>query len=173
MSGISVNIIVFLITGIPQGLLSVLAVQIFTGTKIDIKKYLLLSLICIATTYLIRFLPIAIGVNTVLTLMVLIIAFQFVYKTQLSKVIRIIASAAVAFVLIAIAEILNMLLLIAIYGQATAEELFNSTDGLVRSIHTTPSNIFFAILIFIGYLILKKIEKRKKKDGEACSKTGE
>lgn len=173
MDGISVNIVVLLITGIPQGLLSVLAIHIFTRTKINSIKYLLLSVIFIIATYIIRLLPITLGVNTVLSLLVVIIAFQLAYKTQLSKVIPSIVSAAVAFVLIAISEVLNMLLLVAIYGQARAEELFNSTEGLVRSIHTTPSNISFALLIFIGYLILKKIDKRKKKNGETGAKTGE
>lgn len=173
MDGISVNILVLFINGVPQGLLSVLALQTFTRTKMDPKKYLLLSLICIVTTYLIRFLPIALGVNTVLTLLILIISFQIVYKTELSKVMRIVASAAVAFIFVAISEVLNMLLLTAIFGQARAEELFASTDGLTRSLYTTPSNIFFALFIIIGYVILKKIDKRKNKDGETGSKTGE
>lgn len=173
MNGISVNIVVFLLNGVPQSFLMVWALHIFTGTRINVKKYFLLSFIYAVAAYLIRFLPIAIGVNSVLTLLVMIMTFQFTYKTQLSKVIRTIVSATVAFVLIAVSEILNMLLLVAAYGQFRAEELFNSKDGLTRSLYATPSNIIFAIFIFIGYLILMKLDKRKRENGETGKKTGE
>jgi len=172
MSGIEVNFVVFLITGVPQGILVVLATHLFTRTKINYKKFLLLSLIFTATTYLIRFLPIAIGVNTVLSLLVMIVAFQFIYKAKLSKIIQTIISTAVTFVLIAISEVINMMLLIAIYGQLKAEELFNSQEGLVRGLYTSPSNIFFVIFVFIGYLIIKYILKRKKQSEEVGAKTG-
>lgn len=172
MGSIAVNVLVLLMNGIPQSLLTVLALYIFTRTKIDIKKYLLLSLIFVIATYLVRFLPIALGVNTVLSLFILILTFQFAYKTQLSKVIRTIASASGIFILIAVSEVLNMLFLIAIYDRTRAEELFSSKEGLVRGIYTSPTNIFFAILIFLVYLILRTIEKRKKINGEAGKKTG-
>lgn len=173
MSGISVNIIVLLLNGLPQSFLAVLALQIFTRTKIDAKKYVLLSLICILTTYLFRFLPIAIGVNTVLTLLILIVSFQFIYKTQLSKIFRIIVSAAGAFILIAFSEVMNMAVLIVLYGRTRAEELFNSSDGLRRSLYTTPSNLFFCASIFIVYFIIKKVEKKEMGNGEAGKKPGE
>jgi hypothetical protein len=98
--------------------------------------------------------------------------FQFLYKTQLSKVICTIASAAVAFILLAVSEVLNMLLLTMIFGQVRGEELFTSKNGLIRSLYTSPSNVFFALFIFIGYLILKVIAKRKKINGSTGTKTG-
>lgn len=166
MKNISVNFIVLLINGIPQSLLTVLAVHIFTKTKIYFKKYLLLSLIFAVATYLIRFLPIAIGVNTVLTLFVIIIEFEFTYKTRLSKLLCIIVSAIITFLLIVFSEVLNMCLLTILYGQAKAEKLFVSNNGLTKGISTSPTNIFFSVFILIGYLILKKIEKRKEQNGK-------
>jgi len=172
MNGIAVNIIVLLIKGIPEGLLVVLALHIFTRTKVDIKRYLLLSFIYITAIYLIRFLPITLGVNSVLSLFVLIIGFQVVNKPQLSQAIRTIAFAAVILILVAVSEVLNMLLLTVIYGEAKAAELFNASDGLIKSISATPTNVFLAIFIFIGYLILKKKDKRKIADGEAGKEIG-
>ena len=173
MSNISVNIFVLLLVGIPQSFLTVLALQIFTRTKMDAKKYMLLSIICLASTYLIRLLPIALGVNTVLTLLILILSFQLAYKNQLSRVIRTIMSAIIIFVLIAFTEVLNMLLLSAIYSQSKAIDLLDSSDELLKGICYAPSNIFFVIFIFIGYFLLKLIEKRDTKDGATSEKTGE
>ncbi len=169
MKNISVNFMVLLINGIPQSLLTILAVHIFTRTKIYIKKYLLLSLMFAIATYLIRFLPIAIGVNTVLSLFVIVIEFEFTYKPKLSKLIRIIASAIVTFLMIVISEILNMLLLTAMYGQDHAIGLLNSSNGLIQGLSTIPINIFLGAFVCISYLVLKQVEKRKVKDGEAGS----
>ncbi|NCB51878.1 MAG: hypothetical protein EOM54_08370 [Clostridia bacterium] len=173
MNGISVSIVVFLFKGIPEGMLTVLGLYMFTRTKITIKNYIILSLICTTTTYIIRFLPIALGVNTVLTLLIMIVAFQFVNKTQLSKVIRTVVSSAGIFILIATAEVLNMLLLIVLYGRTQAEVLFTSEDGLTQSIYTFPATVFFAALILLGNLILKKIDKRKINNGEDGTEAGE
>lgn len=173
MGNISVNIPVLILVGVPQSFLSMLAIHIFTQTRIAAKKYITLSLILVAITYLIRLLPIAIGVNTVLTLLVTILLFQFAYKTELSKIIRTIVSTVVAFMLIAFSEVFNMMLLTALYGQPRATELLNSSDTLTQGVSSAPSNIFFAVLIFIGYLILKEIGKRENKHGETGEKTSE
>ena len=173
MNGIAVNIIVLFLKGIPEGLLIVLALHIFTRTKLDLEKYFLLSFIYIAATYLIRRLPITLGVHTVLTLLVLILIFQFTYNSQLSKVIRSVVSSAVILILVAVAEVFNLLLLIAIFGQTQAKELYTSKDGLTQSIYTIPSSVFLAVFVFAGYFILKNMDKRKLENGEAGKTTGE
>lgn len=172
MNGISVNFLVLLLNGIPQALLTVLAVHLFTGTKIAAKQYLLLSAIFAAATYLIRFLPIAIGVNTVLSLFVIIFEFQFAYRTQLSKLIHTIASATGTFILIALSEVLNMLLLSAIFGQNNASAFLNSSNGLIQGFSTIPINLFFGIFIVIVYQILKQFEKRTDQNGKTGTETG-
>ena len=173
MHGISTSVAVLLITGIPQGVLSPLALHLFTRTKIEIKKYLFLSFIFIITTYLIRFLPITLGVNTVLSLLVLILSFQLAYKSQITKLVSSVISSIIIVLLIAISEILNMLLLMMLYGQTRAEELFVSSVGITQSISTIPSTVFFAIFIIIGYFLLKGIDKRKQKNGKTGKETCE
>ena len=172
MSGIAVSIIMLLIKGIPESMLNVLALHFFTRTKINIKIYFLLSFIYLLSIYLIRFLPITLGVNTVLSLFVLILSFQFVYRPQLSKVIRTITASAIILILVAISEVCNMLLLTVLYGETAAMELFNSSQGLTKSIYTIPSTVFLAIFVFAGYLILKKFGKRKISNGEDSKKIG-
>ena len=156
--------------GHSAGLLITLSLHLFTRTKLEWRKYLTLGFIFIISTYLIRFLPITLGVNTVLSLLVEVISFQFFYKFDLSKMIRLIASAVISIIMIAVSEILSMMLLVMIVGANRAEELFTSTGGIMQGLSTLPSNIFFAIFIFIGYQILKFIDKRKKANGEAGRK---
>jgi len=172
MNGISVSIIMLLLKGIPEGFLATLALHIFTRTKLDIKKYVFLSFTYVAATYLIRLLPITIGVNTVLSFFVLILIFQLSYKTQLSKVINSIASSAVILILIAFSEVLNIMVLTMMYGKDKAAELFNSPDGLIQSINTLPSTIFYALFILAGYFIIKQYDKRKQKHGNVGKETG-
>jgi len=172
VDGIAVDIIMLFLKGIPEGLLVILALHFFTRTKIQPKKYFLICFIYVGATYLIRLLPITLGVNTVLSLFIMILAFQFIYNGQLSKVIRSIASAAVILILVAVSEVLNMLLLTILYGQTKAEALFNASNALIKSLYTIPSTVFFAILIITGYFILKKLDMRKNTNGKDGKTTG-
>ena len=161
MNGISVDILVLLIKGIPEGFLVALAIHVITGTKVEWKKYLLLSGIYILATYLIRFLPITLGINTVLSLFVLIFAFQIVHRAALSQVIRAVIASVIILVMIAFSEVLNVLLLTAMYGREPAEKLFTSPDGFTRALYSTPSTIFFALMVVAGYFVMRAVAKRK------------
>jgi hypothetical protein len=85
---------------------------------------------------------------------------------------RMIASAAVILIMIAVSEVLNVMLLTAIYGQTRGAELFSSEDGFIQAFATTPTNVFFALFILILYFIFKAFDKRKGKNGETGAKTG-
>jgi hypothetical protein len=172
MGAISVSTAILLIKGIPEGFLVVLALHVFTRIKVEPVKYFFLSVLYIGCTYMIRFLPITLGVNTILSFFVLVLIFQLVYKGKLSKVANAIVAAVVIIMLVAVSEVLNVLLLNMIYGQAEAKELFNSTVGMTKSLSSMPSTVFTAVFIFIGYLILKKYDQRVKKHGKAGKEAG-
>lgn len=166
MNGISISFIELIIKGIPESLLMVLAIHVFTKTQIDKRKYYLITLLYLIVTYLIRFLPIELGVNTILSLLFLIILFQIAYKIDLTKVVRSIASAIGIFAIVIISEVLNMFLLIIFVGQDKAEDLLKSVNPLTKSISSIPSTIFIALFILLGYLILSKLDKvREAKNG--------
>jgi hypothetical protein len=173
MSGISVSIQILLIKGIPECLLVAWAIHIFTDTPLEWKKYIAMAAIYILTTYLIRLLPITLGVNTVLSLFVLIFAFQIIYRAGLSKVVRAVISSVIVLILSALSELLNVAFLALLYGWEEAEKLFRFSDELKRSIYTIPSTVFLALFVLSGYFIMKTVrEKRKSKDGKVSEKTG-
>ncbi|MCE5195947.1 MAG: hypothetical protein LLG09_02285 [Negativicutes bacterium] len=172
MDGIAISVTQLIIKGIPEGFLMMLALHILTGTKIDAKKYFLLSSVYVILTYLIRFLPITLGVNTMISLLTMILLFQLTYKTQLGKVVKSVVSAVLIMTFVMISEILNMLILYTIYGQSKAEELLNFGSELTQSLVTIPSSIFLALFIVLSHVILTRLEKRKNEHGEANKKTG-
>ena len=178
LTNISISLVQFLIIGIPQGFLFVLAIYLLTGTNFDQKKYLILSSAATVFTYLIRFLPITLGVNTMLSLLSLIILFLVVYKFQLDlpKSIRLIVSVIAIFIFICFSELMNELILVVLFGKARTEQLFNSGSDLIRSVSMIPTNAVLAVLILISYIVIKKKVDYGKTGAEIggphCKNTG-
>lgn len=162
MNQISVSPQVLLIKGIPECLVVAWAILILTRTPFHWGKYLMLAGSYILSTYLIRFLPITLGVNTVLSLLVLIIAYQIIYRSELSKVIRSVIAAVVVLILSALSELLSVVLLGALYGQEQANQLFFNSDELTRAICSIPSNIFLFLFVLIGYFVIKRLPVKPK-----------
>jgi hypothetical protein len=155
-----------LIKGIPEGFLDVLAVYVLTRTKIDIKKYITMSLIFIVLIYLVRLLPISNGVNTILALLILVALFVFIPKVEPAKII---ISTVVVAILLIISETINGAILFSIFGEETTRSFFE--NPLSRSISGTPSTVIFALFILISHLILSKRGKAKGvKNGEISKK---
>ncbi len=170
MSGISISITQLIIKGIPEGMLTVLAIHFFTRTKIDLKRYLLLCVLYISATYIIRCLPIKLGINTILSMLVLILVFQVAYKAQLEKVAKSVISCVAILIFIVFSEALNIMLLEFVLGYDKAASLLQSEDMLIKSVSITPSTVFFAIFIIAGNQVLTMIEKRKSEHGETGKK---
>lgn len=170
LNGIAISVTQLLIKGVPEGMITVLALHFFTRTKIVWKKYLMLSFLYIVAIYLIRFLPIKLGVNTMLSFLVLILLFQAAYKAQMEKVANSVVSSVAILILVVLSEALNITLLKLCFGSDKAAELLLSDNALIKNISITPSTIFLAIFTFAGHLLLTMIEKRKKEHGEAGEK---
>lgn len=170
MSGISISPVQLLIIGIPQGFLAVLGIFIYSQIKVKLRNYLILSLILTSLTYFIRFLPISIGVNTMLSMIILIISFQIIYRFDLRKIVKLIVSVVGVFLTLAVAELLNGLIINLLFGEAKAEQLVNSNVPLVKSLSYSPSNIVFAFILFLFYYFISKKTKSKKDDVGTISK---
>jgi hypothetical protein len=166
MDGIAVSATMLLLKGIPEGFIIAWGMLILTNTKVEKKKYLLLSLLYIVITYLVRFLPITLGINTVLSVFVMIFSYQTVYHAGLNKMIRAMIAAIVILVFTAISEILNVILLTVLYGSEQANAFVTSTNDLTQAIYTTPSTVFLALFAVAGYFILKAIRKRMSTHGK-------
>ncbi len=166
MDGIAVSIAMLLLKGIPEGFLVAWGMQILTSTRVEKKKYLMLSGLYIVITYLIRFLPITLGINTVLSLFVMIFSYQLVYHVGLTKMVRAMIASVIILVFTAVSEILNVVLLTVLYGSEQANVLVNSGNELTQAIYTAPSTVFLGLFTVAGYFIAKAIAKRKSENGK-------
>ncbi len=170
MDGISISLTQLLMKGVPEGLLMTLAFHLFTNTKIDKVKFFTLAFTNIFMTYLIRFLPITMGVNTILSLLALIVLFQITYRSQLDVVVRSIVTAVVVMTMIIIAETLNYLLLFAWFGTEQAEGILSNSSEVVKNAAAIPSTLMLVVMIFSAYWLMKKIENRKSAHGTTQQK---
>jgi len=165
-TSIQVSLQMLLMKGIPECFLVSWAIHFFTNTKMEWKKYLLISIVYTAATYLIRFLPITLGVNTILSLFVLIFTFQLVHKADLAKVTRAVISSVIVLILTAVSELINALILTSVYGREKADELLRFADDMTRALFSAPSTLLLAGFIVAAYFITKKIyQKKALKDG--------
>jgi len=161
MEGISISLTQLLMKGVPEGLLMTLAFHLFTNTKIEKKRFAFLAAANILIPFLIRFLPISLGVNTILSLLTLIVLFNIAYQAQLTTVVRSIITAVVVMTMIIIAETLNYLLLFLLLGAERTDEILNFSSELAKNTATIPSTLFLAALVFTSYWLMKKFESRK------------
>lgn len=170
---IQVSLEMLLMKGIPECFLVAWAIHFLTNTKMERNKYLLISIIYTTATYLIRFLPITLGVNTILSLFVLIFTFQVVHKADLAKVTRAVISSVIVLILTAVSELINALILSAIFGREQADALLRFSDNMTRSLSSAPSTVILAGFIVAAYFITKKIQKQRNlKDGSMGEETG-
>jgi len=160
--------------GIPEAFLVALGIHILTETRVEWKKYVLMSLLFIGIPYVLRQLPISLGVNTVISLFALIFIFQLLYKPGMKKIIQTMISPLIIMILISIAEMLNMLLLSIQFGQEQASVVFMTPNGWTQCMYTWPSTVILALLLAATYFIMRVIKKkRKNKDGTNRKETGE
>lgn len=150
------SFIELLVKGIPEGFLDVFAMYVFTRTKFDLKKYILMSLAFIVLISSVRLLPISNGVNTMLAILVLVIFFIVICKTDPSKTIK---SAVIVAIVLFISEMLNVGIIIAIFGKEATEAFFN--NSVSKSLIGIPSTLIFAAVIVISHLLLSKRDKRR------------
>lgn len=166
MNGISISLVQLLFKGVPEGFLMTLSFHLFTNTKIEWKRFSFLLSANILLPYLIRFLPISLGVNTILSLLLLIVLFQIVYRGQLTTVVRSIVTAVLVMTMIIIAETLNYFMLISLMGADKAEQVLNHSNEIIKSLYTVPSTLFLAVFILLSYWAMKKFENRKVAHGK-------
>jgi hypothetical protein len=143
----------FIVRGIPEEFLFVLAVHVFSKTKIDLKKYLLSSTLFWIVVCLIRLLPIQFGINTMLNLVALIVLVSLINKIEIIKSIQ---AGIIVIILGFIAEGVNAAFVQFIL-KVDMNLLFN--DPLLRTLRTIyglPSLLFFGIFVIAYYLILSR-----------------
>lgn len=145
----------FIVRGIPEEFLFVLAVYAFSKTGINLKKYLLSGTLFWVLAYLIRLLPIQYGIHTILSLIALIIIVNFINKIDIIKSIR---AGLIAVILQFVFEGINVLFI-----EFILKKDLNSTinNPILMTLYGLPSIILFGIFVITYYVRLSKRKELK------------
>jgi hypothetical protein len=150
---LEVSLLEFIIRGIPESLIFFLAAYAITKNIIQVKRYLLSSLLCSIIVYLIRVLPINNGAGFILNLIVFMALAVIINKFE---VIQSIKAGIIIMLIQFIAEGIN------VFGiQFILKEDFNYilSDPIRKLMYFSPSLVAIGCLV-IGYYVL--LLKRKE-----------
>lgn len=152
---LKVSFLEFIMRGIPESLLFFLAAYAFTKNKIQLNKYLISAILVSVTVYLIRFLPIQNGADSILNLFLIITALVIINKFDIIQSIK----AGIAIMLLEfMCEGVNIFFL-----QFILEKDLNSLfrDPMLKIIYNIPSLLLFGCIAIVYYIILWKRKELK------------
>lgn len=143
----------FIVRTIPEVLIYIFAGYVFSNTKINIKRYLIASLILAVSTFIVRMFPINYGVHTIL-----IISIQIAILICISEIDTILAirSSIITTISLFIIELLNLWAINLIFKEQLETIMSNPIS---KTIYGLPSLGCFAIIVVCYYL--RKRDKTK------------
>jgi hypothetical protein len=158
---LKISMIEFLLRGLPEAFLFVFAAFALSKTKLELKKYIMASMTLAAVAYLVRFLPIQYGVNTILNLFVIIVLMNVVNKLDMIAAIR---TGIMIIIIEFICEAFNVLL-IQVILKIDMNYVFSNAE--LKVLYGLPSLAIFGLVIFTYYYKLRSGNKlRNVADGE-------
>jgi hypothetical protein len=135
----------FIVRAIPEAFVYIVAAYLFSSTKLNVKRYIISSLLLAASTFIIRMLPINYGVHTILFIIIQTAILIFVGKIDIVLAIK---SSIITTICLFILELLNMLALNLIFKEQLDSIMLNP---MLKTIYGLPSLIGFAIIAFCYY----------------------
>lgn len=144
----------FLLRGIPESFLFILAIYVFSKTKLDKNKYIISSLLYAISTYIIRLLPIDYGVHMILSVLFLLFILIIYNKFEVIVLIR---SIIIMYLIQFVSEAINVAML-NIIG-LDLDTLFE--NPVSKSVVGIPSLIISGMIIWSFNFFNKRREKKE------------
>lgn len=145
----------FFVRGLPEAFLFMFGVYAFSKGLINIKKYIISSVLYGFMAYMVRFLPIHYGVHTILNVFIIITLAVNINNIDLIASIR---SAITVIILQFICEGINVLIIQYIFD-VDINYVFN--DPVLKTLYGIPSIIVFAIVAIAYYIRLSRRKELK------------
>ncbi len=152
---LQISLFEFFIRGIPEEFLILLAVHTFSKTGINLKKYLLTGVLFWILTSFIRLLPIQYGINTILSLMILIVLVSYINKIDIVKAIR---AGLITTILLFLFEGINLFILQFIL-KIDLDNVMSSP--ISKTLYGLPSIILFGTFVIAYHIRLSKRKELK------------
>ncbi len=153
---IKLSFLELIIRSIPEGAIFIWACYILSKTKFQLNRYLLSTISLALATYIVRSLPINLGINTVLSLGVLIITNININKISIIKSISVSVSS---IILLSTCELINILMIKYLF-KADLTKVFS--NPLSKTIYGIPSLVLFVLLIIIINKVFNKNKLKKQ-----------
>ncbi|NNU77483.1 hypothetical protein [Clostridium estertheticum] len=146
---------------LPEEFLVIFAVYVFSKTVINIKRYIISSIIYLFAVYAIRLLPIQYGVHTILNIIIIIVLTDNISKISIIKSIK---ASIMAVILLFICEGINVFIIQHIFKADVRSVLSHTVTKILYGI---PSLLIFAVIVFTYYVYLARGKELKEViDGE-------
>ena len=153
---LKLTVVEFLLRSVPEALLFVWASYLLSKTKIEFIRYFSSSIIFAIMVYLIRLLPIDFGIHVILNIFVFLILN---IKVNRLKVIKAIPISIGMFIIEAVCESLNMMLLTNILHYDLS---FIHKNYIIKLVCFSPSLILFIIISLMLNFIINFFNKTNK-----------
>lgn len=141
-----------------QSFAIVFGIYTFNREKINIKSLLLSSFLMTILSALVRFLPISIGVHTIVNMLLLYLVCTIIIRMSAYTTIR---SITICVVLIILCEMLVSSIILMSKGTSYLDGLMS--ESLSRALLGDLSNMIFTLIIAITYFVLKKKGENDRK----------
>lgn len=145
----------FFTRGLPEAFLFIFAAYVFSKRFVNIKRYIISSVLYGFMAYIVRFLPIHYGVHTIINVFIIITLTVNINKFDLISSIR---SAITVIILQFICEGINVLIIQYIFN-ADMNHVFN--DPVLKILYGIPSIIIFgaiSLICYVGFLRRKELK---------------
>lgn len=147
--------------GLPEALLFIFAAYVFSKNELNLRRYLVSSVLFVVLGYFIRLLPIQYGLNTILSFIGLII---LIIKINKIDIVNAVTSGIAITILELICEGINVFIIQYIF-KADINFIFN--DSTLKILYGIPSLLIFGCIIAIYYFrLLKRKELKPFTNGE-------
>lgn len=136
----------FFTRGLPEAFLFIFAAYAFSKRFVNIKSYIISSVLYGFMAYIVRFLPIHYGVHTIINVFIIITLTVNINKIDLISSIR---SAITVIIVQFICEGINVLIIQYIFN-ADMNQVFN--HPVLKILYGIPSIIIFGSISLICYI---------------------
>lgn len=130
---------------IPEDIIFVFGVYVLTNTVINKKKILITGILSGILVYLVRLLPIYMGVH--LLFLMIIITFLLVFINNIN-IVKIIPSILILVIIRLITEAIFIFILTNVLN-ISIESFIN--NALLKTLYLIPSLLLFALIVYIIY----------------------
>ena len=151
MENIGIILIKYILGFGLQSFLMVLGIYTFNKQKVILKEYLITSMLVIFVTYVMKLLPITVGVQTIMNMIFMYLVCVIYLKMHPYKTIR---STSFCVVLILLSEMVVTAITVMIFGQDRFEIIIN--DSFQRYYIGALANIIFTVIISSLYFMTNR-----------------